>query len=163
MSLKQQFGRARQHINNGDYDKARKVLAEIDHPKATEWIVKIDKIAPPRQKAPLWPWLAAAAVIIALGIGVVIYVQDQNAIRESAAEGIEQTRQERAAYVELTLLIEDVTDFDQQTAGDIADLLIDTYPDEMITCVTAYDRSNQTLSLMECVTPYLEVIGTGTP
>ena len=35
---------AREHIRNQQYDKARAILVTIDHPKAHEWLDRIDKL-----------------------------------------------------------------------------------------------------------------------
>lgn len=157
MSLKQQFARARQHIDDGDYDKARKVLTQIDHPKATEWIMKIDRISPrAKVSLPLWPWLVGVAVIVVLGIGAVLFIQDQNAIREAGQANAEQTRSEREAYVEMTMAFQDALDIEQVVAGEMADQLIDAFSADVVICTTVYDYDVQPTRFMECLTPYVE-------
>ncbi|MBZ0299730.1 MAG: hypothetical protein K8J31_08325, partial [Anaerolineae bacterium] len=43
-----QMQHAQQLIKQGRYDEARKLLRSIDHPKAREWLEKLDKRAPAR-------------------------------------------------------------------------------------------------------------------
>lgn len=42
-----QFQQANELIKNRQFDEARTLLQSIDHPKATEWLNKLDEIAPP--------------------------------------------------------------------------------------------------------------------
>ena len=44
---------ARQLIKEKHYDEARTILRTIDHPTAREWLVKLDKIAPEKQRITL--------------------------------------------------------------------------------------------------------------
>ncbi|GEM_PF-7011809 len=44
---KVQFQVARQYIEEGNYDKAREVLRQLDHPSTQKWLDKIDELDPP--------------------------------------------------------------------------------------------------------------------
>jgi hypothetical protein len=45
-NLKQRMLQAKVAIKAKQYDKARKLLKGVDHPKAREWLAKLDKVAP---------------------------------------------------------------------------------------------------------------------
>jgi len=49
MSVKEQMLKARELIKRKRYDEARAILKKINHPKAKEWLAKIDKIAPEKK------------------------------------------------------------------------------------------------------------------
>ncbi len=44
---KVQFQVARQYIEEGNYDKAREILLQLEHPSAQKWLDKIDELDPP--------------------------------------------------------------------------------------------------------------------
>ena len=44
MSVKEQMQQAQALIKQQRYDEARALLVQVDHPKATEWIAKIDSL-----------------------------------------------------------------------------------------------------------------------
>lgn len=46
MSLKDQFTSAKAYVQAKDYQNARRVLRRIDHPKAREWLQRINKLDP---------------------------------------------------------------------------------------------------------------------
>jgi hypothetical protein len=46
--LKDQFLSARDYVQNKQYDDARRILNQIDHPKAKEWLANIDELDPPK-------------------------------------------------------------------------------------------------------------------
>lgn len=46
MDIKEQVLRARELIQEQRYAEARAILVNVDHPKAREWIAKIDEVAP---------------------------------------------------------------------------------------------------------------------
>jgi|GEM_PF-4796366 len=48
MSTKERMTTARDLIREKQYDQARAILVTIDHPKAEEWLAKIDQISPPK-------------------------------------------------------------------------------------------------------------------
>ncbi len=47
MSIKEQMMLAREHIQAKQYDEARAILNTIDHPKAREWLARIDQMGEP--------------------------------------------------------------------------------------------------------------------
>lgn len=49
VSIKEQMQEARRLIQAREYDKARKILVNIDHPTAKQWLARIDQISPPQQ------------------------------------------------------------------------------------------------------------------
>lgn len=51
--LKQQFEAARALIQDGEYDEARAILNAIDHPKAQDWLDKIDALDIPSYPEPI--------------------------------------------------------------------------------------------------------------
>ncbi len=57
---KAKFIAARELINEKQYDEARSILKTIDHPTATEWLRKLDEIAPHKPNTDIHPqktWL----------------------------------------------------------------------------------------------------------
>lgn len=108
--LKSQFASAKRHINQGNYAQARSILFQIDHPKAVEWINRIDKIAPPviskpRPQSPrLWPWIVAATLI---AVSAVLYIQNQNEVKAKAAENVRLIDQQANAWALTVISLED--------------------------------------------------------
>lgn len=47
-TVKEKMQRARELVKAKNYDEARQILETIDHPKATEWLNKIDTMSPPK-------------------------------------------------------------------------------------------------------------------
>lgn len=45
-NAKEQMIKAQQLIKAQRYDEARRILININHPKATEWLAKLDRVAP---------------------------------------------------------------------------------------------------------------------
>jgi hypothetical protein len=75
-TIKKKMLKARQHIQAGEYEQARDILAKIDHPKAKEWLAKVnDKLLEDdpfrkqlkiKQKHKMRGWLWLALVIVAV-------------------------------------------------------------------------------------------------
>jgi len=51
-TTKEKFDTAKQYIENKQYDRARGVLEAIDHPKAAEWLTKLDRLDMPDFPSP---------------------------------------------------------------------------------------------------------------
>jgi hypothetical protein len=66
-SKKEQFDRARAYIQLKEYSKARRILKTIDHPKAIEWLEKLDELAPERKGRGRAPILIVVAIIVLVG------------------------------------------------------------------------------------------------
>lgn len=49
MSIREQMYKAQEHIQNKEYAEAREILISIDHPRAREWLAKLDAMAAPAQ------------------------------------------------------------------------------------------------------------------
>jgi hypothetical protein len=89
MSTEDQLQRARELIKAKRYDDARKLLWKIDHPKAKQWLERIDGINPVKQStaavsnkasgSQLASWvIKIAAVVFVVGlIAYVIYANTQ--------------------------------------------------------------------------------------
>ncbi len=58
---KEQMLAARELIKNKQYDQARVILENIDHPKAKEWLMKLDGMAPSKSAAAVKPARPKAA------------------------------------------------------------------------------------------------------
>lgn len=67
---------AREAIQAQQYDKARSILKTVDHPKAREWLARLDEIAPQQtnQKKASRLWIALAAVALVALIGSAAFV-----------------------------------------------------------------------------------------
>lgn len=88
MTLKDQMLKARDLIRDKRYEEARAILEKIDHPKAHEWLEKINAVAPRTQTtrkkstskttsaSPNSPLLPVAVGLIALAViaGIVLFV-----------------------------------------------------------------------------------------
>ena len=66
---KQAFAQARQLIHEKRYREARSVLERIDHPKATEWIMRVDSLAPGRRQPRMRKSAAIMFIVFALLLG----------------------------------------------------------------------------------------------
>jgi len=66
---------AREHIKAKRYDEARSILKTIDHPKAKEWLAKVNKISPPaKRKRRIRPVIAIPLAIVVVIIVIVIAI-----------------------------------------------------------------------------------------
>ena len=48
--IKSKMKRAQELIKAGEYDKARRILVTVDHPKADQWLTRLNTIDPPKQQ-----------------------------------------------------------------------------------------------------------------
>ena len=82
MDTRQQMERARALIKAKQYNEARAILNKTHHPKAREWITKIDTLQPKRKGRGLW-WklpLLLLACVFTLCVGMVFYgIESQRA------------------------------------------------------------------------------------
>lgn len=62
--MKEQFAAASALIKAKRYNEARKLLKTINHPKAKEWLAKLDTIAPIKTRKS-WRWLFVGLAVIA--------------------------------------------------------------------------------------------------
>lgn len=73
MSLKDQFTSAKAYIDAGDYDRARRILRSIDHPKAKEWLERLDRQRPRNNKRRVM-YVIVAALLILAACSIAFYV-----------------------------------------------------------------------------------------
>lgn len=66
MALKEQFARAKTYIDIGDYRNARRILRQIDHPKAQEWLRRVDQIDPRQSEKAIGYILGGVSLITSL-------------------------------------------------------------------------------------------------
>lgn len=87
VTIKEQMAKARHLIKNKQYEEARQILREVDHPLAKDWLTKLEGMAR-QQPAPQKntarktrrPWLPVLAVMLG-GVGliaVVVFALSQN-------------------------------------------------------------------------------------
>lgn len=69
-----QFALAKKLIKVKDYKSARKVLKQINHPTAKQWLSKLDEVAPEEQQSDAWLWgvVAIIGVLLVAMVGVLI-------------------------------------------------------------------------------------------
>ena len=164
-NLKSQFAAAKQHINQGNYVQARAVLSQIGHPKATDWIKRIDKIAPPVTSKPtpqsprLWPWIAAATLIVVIAISAVLYIQNQNEVKAKAAENV-RLKQEAEVWALTVISLEDYVGLSSEDAEFVADVLIELYPSDLYRCAQLYPLE-RIERFSECINPNLIELSEG--
>lgn len=85
MDTRQQMERARALIKAKQYNEARAILNKTDHPKAREWVAKIDALQPPQTKRRgrgLWwklPLLLLACVFTLCAAMVFYGIESQRA------------------------------------------------------------------------------------
>lgn len=60
------LSKAADYIKRHEYKKARKLLNEIDHPTAREWLVKLDQIVPVKKNR---NWVVTCGVLLVVCIG----------------------------------------------------------------------------------------------
>lgn len=73
MKTREKMLQARDLIKKEQYDKARKVLKNIDHPTAQSWLAKLNEIAPPKASNRGWHisfGAMVALVVVILVVGV---------------------------------------------------------------------------------------------
>lgn len=83
---------ARTLIQEKRYADARELLKDIDHPKATDWILQIDRLSPvaPAPKPKMrtldkWLWAISIIVVVAViaWVGYSIWSQNANSIEQA--------------------------------------------------------------------------------
>lgn len=83
MSIQEQMNAARAYIQRKQYADARRLLKTIDHPKAKDWLVKINEIEPePPMLGPFYEkdvWSFGIVVFVSLVLGSVTAVLYYNA------------------------------------------------------------------------------------
>lgn len=103
---KAKFEAARELIQAKQYDAARAVLKTIDHPQASDWLTKLDKIAPIKpiddddpfgpvissvkpKKRRLPAWVAIILLVILLTIGVFAWSYYKSTV-DAAEQNLDQ-------------------------------------------------------------------------
>ncbi len=88
---KQGFAQARQLIREKRYREARSVLETIDHPKSTEWILKLDKLTPQRRISPanIIAGIATVSVSIIVIVAIAILTSGLSSDELAATEAAE--------------------------------------------------------------------------
>lgn len=87
MDTRQQMEKARALIQSKRYAEARGILTKTDHPKAREWIAKIDALQPPRRGRGLWwkiPLLLGACMFVLCASMVFYGIESQRATSGAA-------------------------------------------------------------------------------
>jgi hypothetical protein len=82
MSTEDQLQRARELIKSKRYDDARKLLWKIDHPKAKQWLERIDGISPVKQSGAVASkssggWTSGRIIkvaVVAIIVGAIAFV-----------------------------------------------------------------------------------------
>jgi hypothetical protein len=83
MSTRDQFRNARAYIDAEDYQSARRILRQIDHPQATEWLQRIDQLDPRGSQKTLGYILGALSLVatfIAIFAFIAIVANPANAL-----------------------------------------------------------------------------------
>jgi len=100
MSVKEELTKARKFIQAKQYDKARELLWDIDHPTATKWLIKLDEVDP-QPKAKTKPNSRNQQIKIGLlvvGIFIIgaflIFLVVENRMVESRVDAVIQAREE---------------------------------------------------------------------
>lgn len=81
----QDIYQARKLIKQKKYEQARQVLLRLDHPTADQWLLKLDKVAPPRSKytdpnGTSFPAFSLFLLVISVGITTVIFTNIPNLV-----------------------------------------------------------------------------------
>jgi hypothetical protein len=105
MNTKQAMQRAKHYIKNKQYDKARRILAKVDHPTARKWESKLDEVAPRRG------WVQSVLNVVVWGIVgfVVLFL----------------------AYLGWAVFIADPVGYEIGVEGDLSRLCRDVYRDDI--------------------------------
>lgn len=75
--MKRQFAYIRWLIKNQKYKEARYALSVIDHPKADDWLVKLNRIDSSQDKQPIiLKWLAVVSIIVLLLMNLIVSIYD---------------------------------------------------------------------------------------
>lgn len=75
MSINEQMAAARAYIEAGQYDDARRILKKVDHPKAKEWLRKLNEKHPPKRTSS-WKIVLLIVGIVIIVVTGVLYAND---------------------------------------------------------------------------------------
>lgn len=79
-TVKERMLEAQQLIKAKDYEGARAILKKVKHPKAAEWLTRLDELAPVKPARRWWLWaLVAVVLLLVMGVGVVGLIYINNA------------------------------------------------------------------------------------
>ncbi len=158
---KQGFAKARQLIRDKKYHEARSVLEGIDHPKATEWILRIDKLTSQRRISPANIIAGIATVSVSIMVIVAIAVLTSGlSSDELAATAIAEIRAtlDEFALLEYARVSATYTTYCSSVAernkGDCdrwALTVLDTLYDDALLCDTEYDWITDTNDFTTCL------------
>jgi hypothetical protein len=78
--LKAKFETAKELIDKKKYDQARAILKTINHPTATAWLAKLDKISPPKQNRAIPLIVFTTAILLAgcIALAIVVFREAPN-------------------------------------------------------------------------------------
>lgn len=85
---KAKFQAAKELIGQKKYTEARAILKTIDHPKAKEWLVRLDKLSAAKPAVNTTLFVIIVGFVIVLGIGVLFARQILNRSNQDSAAGI---------------------------------------------------------------------------
>lgn len=80
MNVKEQMLKAKNLIQQRQYDEARAILKTIDHEKARQWESKLPK--PERRVNPIWPILFTLIVLAGGGYLAITFITQMNTSRD---------------------------------------------------------------------------------
>lgn len=83
-TVKERMLEAQQLIKAKDYEGARAILKKVKHPKAAEWLTRLDELAPIKPARRWWLWALVAVVLLLVVGGGVVAVTQMNGSSERA-------------------------------------------------------------------------------
>jgi len=75
-----QLAAAKELIRAKRYEDARKLLKTVDHPVATEWLARLDLIAPKRRYTPKKALIFLLFLLVMVGVVVAVFFITVNKI-----------------------------------------------------------------------------------
>ena len=86
---------AKKYIELQEYDKARKILKGVQHPKAQEWLSKIDQRYPEKKTAFDWKlplFVVSLSIALVIVIGVAFSVLQDNSSSDTGINTVDNSR-----------------------------------------------------------------------
>lgn len=146
-SLKQQFQKANDLINAQKYDEARKLLRQINHPKAEEWLIQLEdknkQSTPSTLFSPMMLGLGVGATILILGL-VLAFMYVPTLIETLQPNTAEQymddtvVSDEEILYSHIASYCYHITGYGGELCLDWTDMMMAEYRDTAETCLASY-------------------------
>lgn len=143
--------RAQELIQEKRYDEARAILKTVDHPKARDWLAKLDKIAPRKST---WrkfkPFVYLAILCVLLVVGYTAYSSFQQT-QEAARQMMNLAVEQNTVRSHLKIYCQEVIDRSETECDEWVSSVVGDQYEGAKYCADSYDWIRQTEEFSNCL------------